>query len=147
MRLLTALFLLAAPLPALAIYKCENAGKVSYSDMPCTGNRTSTITTDHNTIGPGPAGDDARLERQKDELARMQRARHQREAREETAARKAAKAYAAHEKKCAALAQRKKWREEDAAMATGKKVARARLLARRMGEKYQLECGDLASRG
>lgn len=147
MRLLIALFLLAAPLPALAIYKCESAGKVTYSDMPCSGARSVTITTDHNTVGPGPAGDDARLERQKEELARLQRARHQREAREEKAAMKAARAFAAHEKKCAALAQKKQWREEDAAMATGRKAARTRLLARRMGEKYQLECGDLAGRG
>ncbi|RJG00740.1 DUF4124 domain-containing protein [Noviherbaspirillum sedimenti] len=141
MRLLISLLLLACPLPALAIYKCETGGAVSYRDTPCPGGKSSTIDTAHNTVGPEPQSADPALERQKMELQQLEQTRHRREARDDKAAQKAAKARAARQKKCDGLAQRQKWREEDASMAVGKTAEKARLKARRMAEAYQLECG------
>jgi len=141
MRLLISLMLLACPLPALALYKCETGRAVSYSDMPCPGGKSSTIDTSYNTVGPSPGADDPGLQRQKEQLQQLEQSRHRREAKEEKAAQKAEKARAAREKKCAGLAQRQKWREEDAAMAVGRSADKVRLKARHMAEAYRLECG------
>jgi hypothetical protein len=146
MRLLICLVLFACPLSALAVYKCESvqAGRpgraVTYSDTPCPDGKSSAIDTSFNTVGPEPASADSRLERQKEEVRHLERARHRREAQEDKEAQKAAQARAARHKQCAKLAQQQKWREEDAAMAAGKRADRARLKARRLAEAYQLEC-------
>lgn len=141
MRLLISLLLLACSFPAMAVYKCETGRSVSYSDIPCTGGKSSTLDTAHNTVGPEPeAAENPGLERQKTTLQQLERTRHRREAREEKEAQKIARVRAARQKKCAGLAQRQKWREEDAAQAVGKTAERTRLKARRMAEAYRLEC-------
>lgn len=128
------------PLPAMAIYKCESNRAVSYSDIPCSSGTSSTLETSFNTISPAPASTDQQLARQKTELKRLEAARHKREEKEDKEQRQAAKVAAAKQKKCAGLAQRRKWSDEDAALATGKAGERARLKAKRMSEKYMLEC-------
>lgn len=140
MRLLISLLLLACPFSAMAVYKCESGRSVSYSDMPCTGGKSSTIDTAHNSVGPEAAAENPGLESQKTTLQQLERTRHRREAREEKQAQKIARVRAARQKKCAGLAQRQKWREEDAAQAVGKTAERTRLKARRMAEAYRLEC-------
>ncbi len=146
MRLLILLLLIACHFPAMAVYKCETAGKsgrvVSYSDLPCQAGKSSSVNTSYNTVGPGQDAADVQLERQKAELQRLEQARHRREAQDEKAAQKLARARAARQKKCATLALKQKWREEDAAMAVGKAADKARLKARRMAESYQLECSQ-----
>ena len=142
MRLLISLLLFTCSLPALAVYKCEAGGTVSYSDLPCSTGKSSVIGTGHNTIGIEPAPADARLEQQKAELQRLQETRRRREAQDEKTAQKMAKARAAQQKKCAKLTLQQKWREEDAAMAVGKSAEKARQKARRMAEAVQLECGQ-----
>lgn len=142
MRLLISFLLLACPLPALAIYKCETGRTVSYSDSPCRSGKSSTIDTGHAGGGIEPVAEDPRLEQQKAELQRLQAARHRREAQEEKAAQKMLKARAARQKKCAKLTLQQKWLEEDAAMAVGKATEKARLKARRKAEAVHLECGQ-----
>lgn len=142
MRLLLSFVLIACPLPALAVYKCEDGRAVTYGDTPCRSGKSSMIDTGPNTVGAAPAPDDTRLEQQKADLQRLQEMRHRREAREEKAAQKVARARAIQDKKCAKLTLQQKWREEDAAMAVGKTTEKARLKARRMAETVQLECGQ-----
>lgn len=128
--------LLAACAPAFAIYKCESDGKTVYGDTPCPGGRT---------LDAAPAADAApatrEAARQKEEAARLERARHQREAQEERAQQKQARTAAAQRKKCASLALRRQWAEEDAAKANPKAAPKAQQTARRAAEKHQLECG------
>lgn len=142
MRLLISFVLLACPLPALAIYKCETGRTVSYSDTPCLSGKSSMIATGQAAGGIEPVPVDPRLEQQKAELQRLQNARQRREAQEEKAAQKMLKAHATKQKKCAKLTLQQKWREEDAAMAVGKAGEKARLKARRMAEAVHLECGQ-----
>lgn len=147
MRLLISLLLLACPLPALAIYKCETGRTVSYSDTPCRSGKSSMIDPGHAGGGFEPVAEDPRLEQQKAELQRLQNARHRREAQEEKAAQKLLKARAARQKKCAKLTLQQKWLEEDAALAVGKATEKARLKARRKAEAVHLECGQALLHG
>ncbi|HEX2531964.1 MAG TPA: hypothetical protein VHK70_10940 [Burkholderiaceae bacterium] len=128
--------------PALAIHKCEAAGKVTYSDAPCP---TGTITDLGNMDGGVPATEAERAGRQaaqeKLEADHLAQERHRREASEYKERQAAARRAAAERKKCASLAQRRKWSEEDAARAAGKSLETARRKARHMAEKYELECG------
>lgn len=140
MRLLMSFVLLVCPMPALAIYKCETGGAVSYSDAPCRSGKSSTIMTGSMGNGMVSVPADSRLEEQKAELQRLQDARQRREAQDEKAAQKIIRAHAAKQRKCAKLRLQQKWREEDAAMAAGKASERARLKARRMAEALELEC-------
>ncbi|QAU34749.1 DUF4124 domain-containing protein [Janthinobacterium sp. 17J80-10] len=142
MRLLISFVLLACPLPALAIYKCETGRTVSYGDTPCASGKSSTIATGPAGANMAPAPADFRLDEQRAELRRLQDARHRREAQDDKAAQKALRARAAKQKKCAKLTLQQKWREEDAAMAVGKAYEKARVKARRMAEEVQLECGQ-----
>ena len=136
--LLCLLSLLASP--ALAAYKCETGNGVIYSDAPCPGGKQLTIES--STVN---AADNAaarqRAEREKKELKTLENARHKREASEEKEQKKMAKQSADKKKKCAVLAQKRKWSEEDAASASIKSEEKAKRKARRAAEKYELECG------
>jgi vacuolar-type H+-ATPase subunit I/STV1 len=137
---LLVMLLLSFSTPAFAVYKCEAGGKTSYSDTPCAGG--SVVATAKLT----PAAiESARAEQkqaqQKEEARRLERERQGREAAEERQQRQDARARAARQKKCAALALRTKWAEEDAAKANPKAAPKAVHNARRAAEKHQLECG------
>jgi len=124
--------------PAMAIYKCEAGGKITYSDEACPGGRAVDIQN-----GGKPVASDAgqRAAREKSELERLQQARRKEEAANQKEQAKIAKADAATHKKCATLAMRKKWGEEDAAAASLKSAEKAKRNARRKAEKYEAECG------
>jgi hypothetical protein len=128
------------PLPALAIYKCEANGKVSYSDVPCRGAQLLNMSEDSQTMLATQTAQQ-QLAQQKAQLKQLQSARHQRETREEKEQQKTARLAAAHEKKCKAMALRVKWSQEDAASANSRSQEKAKLKARRMTEQYKLECG------
>lgn len=125
--------------PALAVYKCESGGATSYSETPCPGGKAIDVS---DRAAPAAAAQ-AQLQaaRDKKELARLENARHKREAIEEKEQQRQARAYAARQKKCLSLAQRSKWATEDAAKAVGKSAAKLKLKAHRLDEKYALECG------
>ncbi|TCS39634.1 hypothetical protein EDC30_101591 [Paucimonas lemoignei] len=147
MRLLICVAMLVFPLSAMAVYKCEQgkAGSgtksVTYSDTPCQGGKSVVIDSSENTLSVVHETGDSRLAHQKEEARRLEQERHRREAQQDKEAMKFARANAAKKKTCARLAQKQKWREEDAAKAVGKNAERARLTARRAAEAYQLECG------
>lgn len=130
--------LLSCTAPSFAIYKCETGGKVSYSDTECAGGKALDI----NAAPPADASGASRQAMQeKRQVERLEKARHKREAMEERALQRAAKADAARQKKCATLARRQKWADEDAASAVGKTGETARRKARRIAEEHLAECG------
>lgn len=132
------LVLLAISTPALAIYKCESAGRVVYSDMPCPGGKPLDLDI------ASPSGDptDAQQQAQQDkrELQRIENAKQKEYAADERERRSLQKRNASRQKKCADLALRRKWAEEDAASAHPKSAERAKRTARRAAEKHEQEC-------
>ncbi len=129
--------------PALAIYKCESNGKVTYSDEPCRGGKVIELREPAGKTPLPPDAADARrqIAREKSEVKRLENERHKREAAEDKQQQKIARVYAARQKKCSLQALRKKWSEEDAATATGNSAEKAKRIARRKAEQYEKECG------
>lgn len=134
--------LLASPAlasPALAAYKCESAQGLTYSDTPCPGGKQ--VVLDQGSVNAADSKQALqRAAQEKKELKELESARHKREANEEKEQKKTAKQVAAQRKKCSALAQKRKWSEEDAASAPLKSTEKAKRKARRATEKYELEC-------
>jgi hypothetical protein len=142
LRIPLVVLLLLNSAPALAIYKCEAGGKITYSDAPCLGAKVKELAeATGNSVSPADATHaKQQLVREKSEAARLEKARRQREAVDEKERRQAAKSAATRKRNCAVLAQRKKWSDEDAAAASGRSAEKARLKARRMTEKYEAAC-------
>jgi len=138
LRSLGACLLMIFATPSFAVFKCEQHGNISYSDRACPGG----VALD---LAPIPAADATEANRQARDtqrsLERLEKARRQREAKEEKERQRAAKLAGARQKKCATLARRQKWADEDAASATGKAAESARRKAQRKAEEYQDECG------
>jgi hypothetical protein len=130
-------FLLSPTLPALAVYKCEANGKVTYTDAPCLSAQVLDIER-HPPAAAAQAIKQAAQE--KDTLKQLESDRRRQEAQEEKLQRRASKSQAAARKKCANLARRKKWADEDTVAATGKAVEKARRKARRLAEQHEDEC-------
>jgi len=125
--------------PALALYKCESSGKVSYGDVPCSSGTTVALPERSNVSDAAEAK--IRAAREKLEAERLEKERRKREVSEEKIQAKIAKTGMAHRKKCQSLAMHKKWSEEDAASAAGKTAEKAKRKARRNAEQYEAECG------
>ena len=133
-----ALFFFSAP--AFAVYKCEFAGKVAYSDIPCRDGKMKELS-----IAPPLSDQDEaqqRLAQDKQQLQELETQRHRQEAIDERKWQRQARARQAHEKKCAELAQRRKWAEEYLANAGFRSRGKAQTNVRRAEEKYQLACED-----
>ncbi|WP_019141422.1 DUF4124 domain-containing protein [Noviherbaspirillum massiliense] len=134
--LLCALLCLSAP--AMAVYKCEAGGKVTYSDKPCAGGRQIDL-------GPGVSPSDttqanSQLAQEKAKLAQLESERHKREAKEEKEQQKLARVARAKQNRCMAMARRRNAADEDAAAATGKAHDKAMRRLRRIVEEYEAEC-------
>lgn len=130
--------LLTCSASSFAIYKCDSGGKTIYSDTECPGGRALAV----EAAAPAGAADARRQAREeKYVLDRLERARTKREAMEERERQRAAKSAAAQQKKCAALARKQRWAEEDATAATGRTTETARRKAQRKAEEYETECG------
>ena len=135
MKFLMLLAALLSPLSAFAVYRCEQHGKVIYTDFPCAG-REVEITRP----AAAPEANDDRLKRERSEVGRLQKMREQRERQDQQIRDLAARGAAAREKKCRSLALQQKWREEDVREATLDKAHKARTRLRRAQEKFESEC-------
>lgn len=140
LRVLLSALLISAAIPAFAIYKCESGAKVTYSDTTCVSGQSSDLG-DPATKSDNTSQVRRELAQQEAEVKRLESARHKREAQQQKLRKTALRTEAARQKKCASLARRKKWADEDAAIATGKSRENARRKARRAEEVYGSECG------
>lgn len=126
---------LLSPISAFAVYRCEQHGSITYTDMPCAGSELeitrSTASQDTN---------DDRLKRERSEVGKLQKLREQRERQDQQIRDLAARGAAAREKKCRSLALQVKWREEDVREFTLDKAQKARTRLRRAQEKFDAEC-------
>ena len=135
MKCFLLLVALLSPVSALAVYRCEQNGKITYTDFPCAG-REVEITRSASA----PQADDDRLRRERGEVGRLQKLREQRERQDQQIRDLAARGAAAREKKCRSLALQRKWREEDLRESTLDKADKARTRLRRAQEKFDSEC-------
>lgn len=139
LRTLLICMLLPLFTPAFAIYKCKSNSKIAYSQQPCS-DGTSVDLRDMTNNSPADADAAkarAQAAREKAELARLEKARHKREAVQERVDR----ASAAKRKKCQSLDLRKKRLTKDATTSRTKSSEKARGKVRRIEEKIELECG------
>jgi len=129
--------------PAWAIYKCEADGKVTYSDAACTNAKTINVDTSKGNTGISPpqavqnTTESQRLARERTKTDKQQIKAQQK------AEREAARAKLVEDKqkrKCAQLAQRKKWADDDVRTATIKNLEKARRKSSRVNDQYQAEC-------
>lgn len=135
--------LMAVSMPALAVYKCESQGHVTYTDIPCGPTQTA--------LPPVPLPMDAAAAREQTASERRQLAAIEKSRQAERAAserdrprHKQDKAEAAHKKKCTLLGLEQKWTAEDAAVAShtvSEKTQGLKKTARRKAERYEAECG------
>ncbi|CAM8645730.1 Domain of unknown function DUF4124 [Oxalobacteraceae bacterium] len=125
--------------PASAIYKCEQAGVVTYTDIPCDGQQLS-VTVPQKSHDTEEKTDEKSLAREKKEVARLQAIREQRERQDKQIHDLSARGAAARERKCKSLALQLKWREEDLRDAPLNTQTKARKMARRAAEKYRTDC-------
>jgi hypothetical protein len=127
--------LIFATPPAAAVYKCEQAGVITYTDIPCDGEQLSVTLPER-----AREAEDKSLLREKKEAARLQALREQRERQDKQIRDLSARGAAARERKCKSLALQLKWREEDLREAPLGSQDKARKMARRAAEKYRNDC-------
>jgi hypothetical protein len=142
LKLPASLLLIALCQPAWAIYKCELNGKISYRDTPCeSGKALSMQTPIESKVSAVDAEVAAqRAERDREQLSQIEAEHERAELRAQKIRHAAAKADATQKKKCAKLAQKKQWLEDDAAAANMKSREKAKRAARRKADEYELEC-------
>jgi hypothetical protein len=133
------LFLSCFTSPAAAIYKCEQAGVITYTDVPCDGQQLP-ITVPEKLRETEEKTDDKSLAHQKREVAKLQAIREQRERQDKQIRDLSARGAAARERKCKSLALQLRWREEDLRDAPLHAQIKARKMARRAAEKYHNDC-------
>jgi hypothetical protein len=140
LRIVLLCLLASVAAPALAIFKCESNGRVTYGDAPCPGGKTVNIDSTAPINANAAAVAERQTAQEKTSLKRLENERHKREAREEKESQRVAHTAAAKQKKCSLLARRKKWADADAATATGKSSEKAKLKARRVAEQLDADC-------
>lgn len=123
------------------IYKCNEGGRISYGDRPCS----NALVLKVQTPAPAPEA----LERLARERALLQeiedgkRAREEQEAREGARADRLRQAAASQRRRCDKLRLQQKWLEEERARTqrdADESSERARLKARRQAEVLAVEC-------
>jgi hypothetical protein len=125
--------------PALAIYKCESASKVTYSDVPCPGGQPIDV---EDRVAPAQAAQARkRVAEDRKLLKQAESEKRKSDLKEEREQRRTAKVHAAQQKHCDAMARRQQWANDDARTATAKSAAKAKRKAHRLAEQYEQECG------
>lgn len=129
--------------PAWAVYKCESAGQVSYSDTACANGKTLVVQDDQDNQGikPGPsARDKAKVQQQQRERAKADKQQAKAQAKAEREEARAKLLQEKKQRKCVQLAQRKKWAEDELRSANMKNQEKARRKSQRASDQYLAEC-------
>ena len=129
----------AAAAPALAVYKCQSGGRTLYSDLPCPGGTPVALGKTH--VATADAADArTRNAREKALVASIDKQHARDDAAHERQARAAARAGQVKKSRCATLARRAKWAEEDARAASSRSAEKAKTKARRSAEQFDAIC-------
>ena len=125
---------------AQTIYKCVVNGSISYGQQPCANGVSTEITVP--PARPVSADDKASLERQKQELAKLEQQRMARESQEASDQQQASEAATDKRKNCAALKLELKWADENAATPSTAQAADAKAQLQRAQQRLQQACGS-----
>lgn len=134
--------LMAVSMPALAIYKCESQGHVTYTDIPCGAGHAALPALPLPADAAGARQRAASDSRQLAAIAKGQEADRVGREREQRR-QKHDKAGVAHQKKCTLLGLERKWSAEDAAAGAhtvSEKTQALKKAARRKAERHEAEC-------
>ena len=141
---LAVLILFASSVQANSLYKCPDAGSITYRDTPCAGAILIEAPTQPASIDIAAA--EIRAFREKAELLRLEGRLAGQAAMPAPARRNNQRRPAAHEPACSTLALRMKWSAEDggSSRATPRANARTNSLAERRAQRtaelYTSEC-------
>ena len=138
LAVLVFLCLLAGSASGATIYKCTDAGKVSYNDRPC-GSASVVLAATPALPGDAAAAVE-RLARERALLQGIEKERALRAGHEAREAARTARDAAAERRRCDKLRLQSKWADEDIARAGREETQRARLKAKRQGEVLAVEC-------
>lgn len=140
---LLALSLLLCTMPAWAVYKCDNAGQIIYSDAACANGKTVAIDDTRGVKSSTPtatAKDKATQQRLDKNRAIEEKRLSQQRTKQEREDARARLVTEKQKRKCSQLAQRKAWAEEDLRNAPVKTMEKARRKSQRAAENYRAEC-------
>jgi hypothetical protein len=130
----------AAAAPALAVYKCRTGDKTLYSDLPCPGG-SKLVAIDKTHVAAADAAEArARNAREKALVGGIDKQHARDDAAHEKQVRTAYRTEQAKKSRCATLARRAKWAEEDARTASSRSAEKARTKSRRAAEQFDALC-------
>lgn len=127
-------------------WRCEDHGKISYSDTPCPGaSPTGKSLFSHDLRLPSTvqAESSAENRRNLERQSKLKKLVAARQRSERTVARhnhEVAVAVQRHYRKCTSLGLRKRWLDEDAAVASIRTGRKLRTKAHHLTERLALEC-------
>ena len=127
-----------APASAQAIYKCSNAGKVTYSEQPCSNGVQATID-----VPAAPPPDPElmeRLARQKALAESLETERREGAAQAAKAARPIVTRASPRQQRCEKLRLQLKWAEQDLRKTAGPATEPLRLKVERQAQAMAVEC-------
>jgi hypothetical protein len=132
-----------ASTPARPSFKCEAYGKVTYSDVACSGGHqlVSTDTREPAVMSADTVAANQRAGAERAQLKDLETSRHRQERVDELQNRRARSVALSQHHKCLGLALRKKWLEEDVISASARSSRKAKKKSHRLAERYALECG------
>jgi len=135
--------LMAVSMPAMAVYKCESQGRITYTDIPCGTTQTALPPLPYAADAAAATQQAASERRQLAAIEKSQQAERVANDREQQR-HKRDKTDIAHKKKCRLLELESKWSAEDAAAGSHTVSDKSQTLkkaARRKAERYEAECG------
>jgi hypothetical protein len=130
-------------IPAAAVYRCETADQVTYSDAACANGKPVVIDDTRGVKSPVPvatAKDKAAQQRLDKNLAAENKQLSRQREKQERAEARARLVAEKQKRKCVQLAQRKAWAEDDLRNAPVKTMEKARRKSQRATENYRAEC-------
>ena len=126
--------------PALAVFKCEADGKVTYSDTACAGGKRLDLK---DRVPESDARQATlRARQQKAELDRIDALQRKEQAQQAKVRNQIARANARQAKKCDALAKSKQPADDAIATAPEKSITQVKAKARQAGERHAAECSS-----
>lgn len=142
MRLCLPAMLFVCALPGHAAFKCVDQGRITYTDMACPGGK---LIASNDLRVPASIRDDLiggtqRAASDKRQLGELEAGRHRLERIDEQNFRRTRAATANRRNKCAGLALRKKWMEEDTENASMRSAGKTKKKLHRFAERFAIEC-------
>ncbi|MBC3870098.1 DUF4124 domain-containing protein [Undibacterium oligocarboniphilum] len=143
-KLSSLIFLLTLSGSSLAtVYRCEQQGKIQYSQTPCPSGQTGQVL--HQPLPPAPSESEKAqatgiANQEKAAANKLEKDQHTREQKQERELRQLSAQREKQKKQCDRAQLQVKWAKEDVHQAQPKAEARAKQKLKRANEKAALAC-------